>query len=229
MNNTLRLAKHEWHLVLRDPRFLLPFLFAPCLLILLHGISLYFIPGQASEHWALSRSFLLLLSWLGSAMAIPLGADAFAGEKERQTWETLICLPLSSGQLFLGKVLGILPFPWMVGWCGQTLVLLLARINGGLGNSRPMEWITPLLLTPTLSLFFCSLSVLISLHVETMRSAAQWTGLILLCFGPLLAIASQIWFQEMASMAMVLSFLVLSSLFCLGIAKRRLHRVRESV
>ena len=223
MRHTLRIARHEWSLVLRDPRFFIPFAAVPLLLILLHGISLFAVSGNPVEGGALTRTFLSILSLVGASLAVPLGADTFAGEKERHTWETLLCLPAPRGQLFMGKVLGILPFPLVVAWSGQTVILMLYTMNGGLQWLLPAEWIFPLVLTPFLSLFFCALSVLISLRCETVRAAAQLTGLSLVILFPAITVASQAWSGSPLHLAGVLVALLLGASVCFGLAARRLR------
>lgn len=224
MSNVLRLAKHEWSLVLRDPRFLIPFAVVPLFLILLHGASLFLFPIDVVQRWQLTRTFLNVLSLIGASMAVPLGADAFAGEKERQTWETLLCLPIQRGELFLGKVLGILPFPVLVGWLGQTVILVLANSTGLLAFAEPGEWIFPLLLTPFLALFFCSLAALISLRSETVRSAAQFTGLCLLILFPLVTATSQVLPAKASNQLEALAALLAGAAVCFTLALKKLRR-----
>ena len=191
MKSALKLARHEWLLTFRDPRFLIPFAAVPLLLISVHGLTIFLFSADPSQRWLLTRTFLSVLSLIGAASAVPLGADAFAGEKERQTWETLLCLPMNRSDLFLGKVLGFLPFPLAVGWISQLLALFLSIASGSFQYAEPSDWIFPLLLTPFLSLFFCALSAFISIRCETVRSAAQLTGLSLLVLFPAISISSQ--------------------------------------
>jgi ABC-2 type transport system permease protein len=224
MKNALRLARHEWMLVFRDPRFFIPFAVVPLLLIALHGAALFLFAGNPWQGWMLTRTFLAVLSLIGASLAVPLGADAFAGEKERRTWETLLCLPLPRRQLFAGKVLGALPFPLAVGWLGQGLALGLAGYAGGLQTAAPMEWVFPLLLTPFLSLFFCALSVLISLQCETVRGAAQLTGLSLLILFPAVTVASQMLAANPLHVAYVLITMSAGAMGCFALAARRLGK-----
>lgn len=68
----------------------------------------------------------------GAAIAIILGSDAYAGEKERGTLVSLLVSPVSTNKLLFGKALGLLyawgvmyllalPFLWAVGVDGQNL------------------------------------------------------------------------------------------------------------
>jgi ABC-type transport system involved in multi-copper enzyme maturation permease subunit len=69
----------------------------------------------------------------GAVIAVILGADAFAGERERGTLVPLLIAPISSSALVNGKALGLvsawglmyllsLPYLWAVGAGGQNLV-----------------------------------------------------------------------------------------------------------
>ena len=68
----------------------------------------------------------------GSLLAIVLGSDAYAGEKERGTLVPLLCAPIAPNALLTGKILGLLatwgmmytisaPYLWAVGASGQNL------------------------------------------------------------------------------------------------------------
>jgi len=225
MNKVLHLARHEWMQVLRDPRFFIPFAAVPLVLVVLHAVALFLVAGNPWQGWAYTRTFLAVLSLVGASLAVPLGADAFAGEKERHSWETLLCLPLPRGQLFAGKVLGVLPFPLIVGWLGQGLALFVSSLSGGVQTASTSEWVFPLLLTPFLSLFFCSLSVLISLRCETVRGAAQLTGLSLLVLIPVVTVASQTMAPHPLYLLGILAALLLATALCFLAAARRLRKM----
>ncbi len=69
----------------------------------------------------------------GAVLAIILGADAFAGERERGTLVPMLVAPVTPDELLMGKALGLasawgvmyllaLPYLWAVGAGGQNLV-----------------------------------------------------------------------------------------------------------
>ncbi|HYL88569.1 MAG TPA: ABC transporter permease subunit [Burkholderiales bacterium] len=69
---------------------------------------------------------------LGALLAVLLGADAIAGEKERGSLVPLLLAPLSTGDIVFGKIGGqlaawavayliALPYVWAVGSSGQNL------------------------------------------------------------------------------------------------------------
>lgn len=72
----------------------------------------------------------------GAVIAVILGADAFAGERERGTLIPLLTAPVSTSELLMGKALGLiaawgvmyalsLPYLWAVGAGGQNLLQAL--------------------------------------------------------------------------------------------------------
>jgi len=76
----------------------------------------------------------------GAVIAVILGADAFAGERERGTLVPLLTAPLSTGQLLMGKALGLvsawgvmyllsLPYLWAVGASGQNLLQAIVYLG----------------------------------------------------------------------------------------------------
>lgn len=73
------------------------------------------------------------ISALGSLLAVVLGSDSIAGEKERGSLVPLLLAPLSTPELVLGKIGGLvagwvvtyviaLPYLWAVGSSGQNLI-----------------------------------------------------------------------------------------------------------
>ncbi|MGQ0521101.1 MAG: ABC transporter permease subunit [Actinomycetota bacterium] len=60
-------------------------------------------------------------------VAAVLAADAFAGEKERRTLETLLHLPIPDRQLFLAKVLGAFLPAVAVSWIGFVLFAVVTN------------------------------------------------------------------------------------------------------
>jgi len=73
------------------------------------------------------------ISVAGAVLAVILGSDAFAGERERGTLVPLLVAPITPTQLLAGKAVGLLtawtvmyvlalPYLWAVGVGGQNLV-----------------------------------------------------------------------------------------------------------
>jgi ABC-type Na+ efflux pump permease subunit len=226
LRHAFRLAAHEWRLILKEPRFLLPFLVTPLLVIGLQAFAVY-LGGDASgiEPAVIARSLVLMLAVITPSMAVPLGADSFAGERERNTFEILLCLPVGPLSLFWGKVLGVLPFPVLIAWLGQGILLAV------LGSRYPIpedfwgDYLKALALAPAVGLFFSSLSAYISLGAETVRGAAQLGSLAMLAlFGVVLSTSAAVYASN-AYFASLMGGLLGGSALCLALARRRFLRL----
>lgn len=224
--HAFRIARHEWGLVFKEPRFLFPFLVMPLLMLGLQAYTLYIQPlGSRPETLFMARNLLLMVAVLAPGAAVPLGADSFAGEKERNTLEILMCLPVEMGALFWGKVMGILPLPVLVGWLGQGAMLAMLWSKGQWLPGFGAVAFKAMALTPLLGLFLCSLSVLFSLISESVRSAAQLTSLLMLGIFFSVTSFSGAFYASDAVFLGIASALLASSLACFLAARRRFPRM----
>lgn len=228
MAHVLRLARHEWRLILKEPRFLLPFLVTPTLILGIQAIAV-FLPAAAfagdAEVLSLARSLAMTLAVMGPSLAVPLGADTFAGERERNTLEILLCLPVGAFSLFWGKVLGILPLPVLVGLAGQGLLLVLVGFRLDIPAEHWEAVLRPALLTPAIGAFFCSVSALLSMGAETVRGAAQLSSLAMLAlFATVLGTQGRL-YASAGYFAGMLAALAIGSAVCLVLARRRFLRL----
>jgi ABC-type transport system involved in multi-copper enzyme maturation permease subunit len=77
---------------------------------------------------------------VGAAIAVILGSDSFAGERERGTLVPLLTAPVTPGQLLGGKTVGLvsawgilyllaLPYLWAVGAGGQNLAQAIVYLG----------------------------------------------------------------------------------------------------
>ncbi|MDB5102745.1 MAG: putative transport protein [Fibrobacteres bacterium] len=223
---TLKIARHEWRLIFKEPRFLLPFLITPVLLMGLQAFTVFFQPlGSVAETLQLARSLLLMLSVLAPSAAVPLGADSFAGEKERNTLEILMCLPVEMGSLFWGKVLGIYPVPVLVGWLGQGAMTSMLLSKGYWMPGFGVDVAKAMLLTPVLGLFLCAVATLLSLISESVRSAAQLTSLVMLgIFFSVTSFSTSFFHSDTVYLAFT-GVLLTASLGCFLAARRRFPRL----
>jgi ABC-type transport system involved in multi-copper enzyme maturation permease subunit len=225
MSDALRIARHEWRLVLKEPRFLFPFLFTPLILLGLQAVNLWGIAGTRSESFLLARTLLLTLAVMAPASSVPLGADSFAGERERNTLEILMCLPTGMGALFWGKILGMLPFPILLGWLGQAMLGGLLAVRGSWTPEFGVLQAKAMALTPATSLLLCSLATWLSMVAESVRGAAQLSGLAMLGLFLLTTIFAPAYFNSALVMAGSLAFLLAASAVCFLAARRRFPKV----
>lgn len=75
----------------------------------------------------------------GALVAVILGSDAYAGERQRGTLVPLLCAPMAPGRLLAGKAVGLAaawgimftlatPYLWAVGTGGQNLVAAITSL-----------------------------------------------------------------------------------------------------
>lgn len=147
-------------------------------LSLLPGVVLFgiILPSQTGRLWVESLLPLGLWGWLPMLPVTAVIADAFAGERERHTLETLLASPLSEQAILFGKVGAVVGYGWVL-----TLIILLVglvTVNFVYGNGELLLYPAKIalggvvlsLLTATLA---ASIGVLVSLRAATVRQAAQ--------------------------------------------------------
>ncbi len=220
------IALHEWRLILKEPRFLIPFLLTPLLLIGVQSFAVYFRPfGSDEETLLLARALLLMLAVLAPSASVPLGADSFAGEKERNTLEILLCLPVDLGSLFWGKVLGVYPLPVLMGWLGQCTMLTILSSRGLLSSDFIPSTIKALVLTPVVGLFLCAFATWMSLVSDSVRGATQITSLAMLGIFFAVMAGSSLIFGSWIFFAVCLMSLLFASIGCLFLARLKFPKL----
>ncbi len=166
--------RHELRLIGREPRFLILFLSTSLFLVGAQAFLLSdHLQGDVQGAWFLAQPILFLLAVMAPGLCVPLAADSFAGERERNTLDLLLCAPVRPQSVFWGKVLGLLPFPIAFGWFGQGLLLGLLSWHGVSLTQHAAELGLALAVTPCMALLIASVAASISLRSETVRAATQ--------------------------------------------------------
>jgi ABC-type Na+ efflux pump permease subunit len=132
---------------------------------------------------------LLVIPLMVSAV---LAADAFAGEKERRTLESLLHLPIADRDLFLAKVLGAFLPAVCITWVGSVLYVLLCNAIAWPVLHRPFLPFTQfavmiLWVAPAVALLALGLLVIVSSRAKTTQEANQLGGAVIL---PLIFLAA---------------------------------------
>ncbi len=140
---------------------------------------------QTMIYFLLALTFAPLFLILPIMTASIIGADSFAGEKERKTVEALLYTPSTDRELFLGKMLASVLPALAVTWLAfvvYTLVLNLAGapIMGRIWFPTPSWWPLILWVAPAVAVLGMLGAVLISARVSTFMEAYQSTGLLVL-------------------------------------------------
>jgi ABC-2 type transport system permease protein len=140
------------------------------------GILLPLINGRA---WITSPAIALAWSWVPMFLVMTVIADAFAGERERHTLETLLASRLSDGAILFGKMGAAIGYAGVLTAACLGLGVLtvnLAHRQSGLVLYAPFMLLAMCVLGLLGAVFVAALGVLISLRAATVRQAQQLLG-----------------------------------------------------
>jgi ABC-2 type transport system permease protein len=158
------------------------------IVLLMLGI---FTPLQMGPLWLTSPLMLAYWPLLSSGMVSTLIADAFAGERERHTLETLLASRLSDRAILFGKVLAAILYGLVFTFANIAVGIIsinLKHLGEGI-QSPPLVHLAYMFVLVTLA---CStlagIGVFISLKAATVRQAQQTLGIIMMVMfiGPVL-------------------------------------------
>jgi len=103
--------------------------------------------------------------------------DAFAGERERHTLETLLASPVSDRAILWGKITVSIAYAWGLSLIGLLLGLVVSNLLSGQDHwefYHPLDiFVEMLALSLSASLLSASAGVLVSLRAATVRQAQQ--------------------------------------------------------
>jgi ABC-2 type transport system permease protein len=161
-------------------------------LLIFVGVFGIFLPLQTGKDWVTSPLNLLYWAWLPFMLVGTTMVDAFAGERERHTLETLLASRLSDRAILFGKILAGVIY----GLAMTLLCILLGLVTVNVAFGRGVLLFFPLaiglgilavvLLISTLA---SGLGVLVSLRAGSVRQAQQtFTIAYFVLFIPLMVI-----------------------------------------
>jgi ABC-2 type transport system permease protein len=152
------------------------------------------IPARAGIAWVTSPWYALVFAWLPLMLVMAVVADAFAGERERHTLETLLASRLSDSAILLGKVAAAVAFAY--GMLLLVSVLSLMTVNVSVtGAGRPpgiLLWgagttFGVVCLGLLVTVLSATIGVMVSLRSETVRQANLRLSMGLILFFPVLS------------------------------------------
>lgn len=205
------------------------------------GISGILFPLQSGREWITSPLGLAAVSWLPIFMSMGLIADAFAGERERHTLETLLASRLSDGSILYGKVLAAIVYGMGIALAGMLLGALTINLQYPGAGFYPIPYFTGALVFGLLAMLLVSgIGVQVSLHASNVRQAYQKMSVgILLLWLPLvigpqfmpeqMKLQLSTWLNQVNGMQAVLAigaFLLAADVLLMWQARMRFQRSR---
>lgn len=148
--------------------------------VLFVGIFGVFSPWVHGEAWVRMPLMVFAYAFLAGAAAAAPTLEAFAGERERHTLETLLATPLSDRSILLGKYFTAVLFGWAL--VPIIMVVGLAAVNLLHGDGawivyRPAFALWTLLLPLLAAGIYAAVGIFISLRAATLRQASQTLGM----------------------------------------------------
>jgi ABC-2 type transport system permease protein len=199
-----------------------------------------FLPLQLGTDLIRSNIGLLIWGWVPMIMISAVVADAFAGERERRTLETLLSTRLPDTAILMGKILAGVLYGYALTWSLILIALITLNISqagNGLILLSPTQFGTIAIISFLTSLLTTSAGVLVSLRAGSVRQAQQTLSmLIFLLFVPMFALGAlpeeaQLRLYQFLSTTSTTSiifggalFLVITDGFLLFLANRRFKR-----
>lgn len=147
--------------------------FGSVLFIAVFGIVL---PLQNGPKWITSPTIAIMWAWAPMFLVTTVIADAFAGERERHTLETLLASRLSDGAILLGKMGAAIGYAAAL--TAVSLLLGGVAVNLVHAGEGVLLYSFPVVLSMCAlgflgALFVAAVGVLISLRAATVRQAQQ--------------------------------------------------------
>jgi ABC-2 type transport system permease protein len=151
--------------------------------LLMMGIMGIFLPYSIGRDFVTGGGAVFLAAWIPMVMTMSFAADAFAGERERHTLESLLASRLSDRAIMFGKIATIVCYAWAMTML--LLLLALATVNIVHGHGKLLMYpisvgIGAPLIALLISTLLSSLGVIVSLRAATVRQAAQSLSLLFL-------------------------------------------------
>jgi len=151
-----------------------------------------FLPSQLGAAWIEAPWVTLFWAWMPLFLVTAVTADAFAGERERHTLETLLASRLPDAAILLGKVLATVLYVWGLALVCMPIGLVTVNLmyaDGGLLLYSPATFVSLAGLSLLSTLLGAATGVLVSLRAASVRTAQQNLSMIsiALAFIPVLA------------------------------------------
>ena len=148
------------------------------------------IPLQSGPAWLSAPTTIFMWAWLPFILVNSVVADAFAGERERHTLETLLASRLSDKAILIGKICSAIVYGWGITLVGILVALVTVNVanwSGGLLFFPPMIGLAVFILSFLVAWLAAGLGVMVSLRAASVRQAQQTLSVaFLVLFIPLL-------------------------------------------
>ncbi|HEU5011164.1 MAG TPA: stage II sporulation protein M [Roseiflexaceae bacterium] len=169
----------DWRILV--PIFILTFVL-PSLLISAANYAIRFV-GERGAIVLLVPFAMLLVGFIPASFSLITALESFVGERERNSLEALLAMPISDSQLYSGKLLSSLLPPLLSAYLAMSVfaVSLWARFPDLFYNGLKAEYLLVVVLLITAkALVMVAGAVVISSHTTSVRAANLLASFVLL-------------------------------------------------
>ncbi len=142
-----------------------------------------FMPLQSGRLWLTEPVLALVWSWFPIFLMISMVTDSIAGERERNTLETLLASRLSDRAILFGKITAAVIYGWSISVIGNLLAVATVNFQfpeGGFQFYALDHFLVLLFLPLAIGILMSSVGVLVSLNAPTARAAYQKLSFVML-------------------------------------------------
>jgi uncharacterized membrane protein SpoIIM required for sporulation len=137
---------------------------------------------------------MLIVGFFPTSFSLVIALETFVGEKERNSLEPLLSMPVSDGELYLGKMMAALILPLVASTSGIAIYL------GGLYFSlsyrpEPVLLLQVWLLTAVEALVMVSAAVVISSQTTSVRAANLLASFVIIPMALMLQVEAVVFFS----------------------------------
>lgn len=175
VNDTLT----DWRTL--TPIFILVFI-VPQILIFAAVVAIDFI-GDAESIIRLIPFAMLLVGFIPASFSLISALESFVGERERNSLEALLAMPVSDNQLYLGKLIASLLPPLLSSCLAMCIFAVTLRIQHPQLFFQGLTFqyfVIVLLLIVSKAVAMVSAAVIISTHTTSVRAANLLSSFVLL-------------------------------------------------
>jgi uncharacterized membrane protein SpoIIM required for sporulation/ABC-type transport system involved in multi-copper enzyme maturation permease subunit len=178
LSTALIITRRELRDSLRDWRIMAPILVLtlifPFLMDFTAGMARAFVLRYGGENAIIAERLnpflLMIVGFFPISFSLVIALETFVGEKERNSLEPLLSMPVSDGELYLGKMLAALVLPLMASLLGISTYM--AGLYSSMGWLPDLALLSQmLLLTVAEGLVMVSGAVIVSSQTTSVRAA----------------------------------------------------------
>lgn len=197
---------------------------------------------QTGSDWIESAQAYMFSLWIPLFLVPGLACDAFAGERERHTLETLLASRLSDRAILLGKIGTMVSYGWALSMVITLVSLVTVNVTQSNGNLLlyPPDTLASIIVSDLLTSWLAAgVGVLVSMGASSVRQAQQTISIvrIALVLGPVfgLQLLPVMWkasvvkaFQSTDLSTIIPAVLLIVALINVGLLVAAMVRFRRS-